>query len=382
MSWAYLLLKHTPSVVPHIAALNLLKNKYQDPKFVFWPNPRYKFPLLWINRLFPTPINLVFRKLKVYDALLYRYAKYQKISILHAHFGNIGADYFSLGSKLSLPFAVSFYGIDYQRMLQAKPRYRDRYQAMFLKADAFICEGPYGAQRLERMGCPQGKIYVIHLGVEIGKIPFYPRIKIAGHLKMIQVASFEGRKGYIDSVRAFAAALPQCPGLSLDLYGPPSDLQVYTTIQESITKLGLGNYIRILPPVSYDQLHLLLREYELILQPSKHQPNGDSEGGAPIVLLDAQATGMPVIATQHCDIPNEVIHNKTGLLAPEGDSRMLAKHIERFYNMGDLEYQSFSKTARLHVEKHFDAAKCGHQMSKLYQHLVDTHLCSSSTSHE
>lgn len=39
------------------------------------------------------------------------------------------------------------------------------------------------------------------------------------------------------------------------------------------------------------------------------------EGGAPIALLDAQATGLPVLSTRHCDIPFEVEHERTGLLA-------------------------------------------------------------------
>ena len=37
----------------------------------------------------------------------------------------------------------------------------------------------------------------------------------------------------------------------------------------------------------------------------------DCEGGAPIVLLDAQATGLPIISTKHCDIPDEVSHKKS-----------------------------------------------------------------------
>ncbi len=55
----------------------------------------------------------------------------------------------------------------------------------------------------------------------------------------------------------------------------------------------------------------------------------DCEGGAPVVLLDAQATGMPVISTTHCDIPDEVVHGETGLLSPEKDVGALAELIKK-----------------------------------------------------
>ena len=59
--------------------------------------------------------------------------------------------------------------------------------------------------------------------------------------------------------------------------------------------------------------------YHVFIQPSCYTATRDCEGGAPLVLLNAQATGMPVITTTHCDIPDEVIHNETGLLTAERD---------------------------------------------------------------
>ena len=55
--------------------------------------------------------------------------------------------------------------------------------------------------------------------------------------------------------------------------------------------------------------------------------NGDTEAGAPVAILEAQATGLPVISSYHADIPEVVVDGKSALLAPERDAETLAKHL-------------------------------------------------------
>jgi glycosyltransferase involved in cell wall biosynthesis len=57
-----------------------------------------------------------------------------------------------------------------------------------------------------------------------------------------------------------------------------------------------------------------------------------------VVLLDAQATDMLVIATTHCDIPSEVIQNETGLLTPEKDVEGLTNSIRYFCELDNAPY--------------------------------------------
>ena len=55
--------------------------------------------------------------------------------------------------------------------------------------------------------------------------------------------------------------------------------------------------------------------------------NGDTEAGAPVAILEAHATGLPVISSYHADIPDVVVDGKSALLAPERDVGTLAKHL-------------------------------------------------------
>ncbi len=96
----------------------------------------------------------------------------------------------------------------------------------------------------------------------------------------------------------------------------------------------------------------------------------DCEGGAPIVLLDAQATGMPTISTNHCDIPDEVIHGNTGLLCKERDSSSIAQAIKTFYKMNQKEYNRYAKNARKHIEESYDIRKNAIKVMDIYNEIL------------
>ncbi|MCS4101407.1 glycosyltransferase involved in cell wall biosynthesis [Salinibacter ruber] len=71
-------------------------------------------------------------------------------------------------------------------------------------------------------------------------------------------------------------------------------------------------------------------EHHVLLTPSVEASDGNNEGGAPVTLIEAAATGMPIVSSWHCDIPDVLHHKKTGLLAEE-DTEQIAGHLERLW---------------------------------------------------
>ncbi len=366
MIWAFQQIRHIPDVETHIAGLSYLPDSYHDPQFKYWPNPKYRFPGILQNG-----IHIVLRKTRGYDRLLAAYIRNEGIDILHAHFGHIGADYSGLGKRLGIPVVVSFYGFDYGRILQEKPRYRKAYLRMFRQAGAVTCEGPFAAGQLERLGCPSSRIRQIPLGVDTEKIPVFRRRKEAGRLRLIQVATITPRKGHLLGLDALEIALGMGVDISLDCYGPVEDAHLASRIRRRIAAGPLAGKVRFLDPVPYFQLHALLQDYDLFFQPSVFSPNGDCEGGAPIALLDAQATGMPVVATRHCDIPFEVEHGQTGLLGAENDASELAAHLTAFARMDQPAYDAFCAQARRKIETGFPVELGAGLLAGLYSELLN-----------
>ncbi|MBK7409696.1 MAG: glycosyltransferase [Saprospirales bacterium] len=348
MNWAYHLIKALPGIKTTIAAPLIIENAFSDSSFHYlWS------PIQWqrnvgewsISDVQQKTAQLFFQKIPLYQEYVFHQLKRNKPDLLHAHFANVAWQYLPIARRLCLPLVVSFYGYDYEQLPVRKPVFNHRYQILFQSAKAILVEGPHGRSTLEKQGCPPEKIHILPLGINLDQIPVHPRVKKSGQLNLIQAATFTEKKGHRYTLEAFRLALPHCPNLHLTLVGEPRDPSILRDVKEFITSNRLENYITLLDFVPFDKFHFWLKDFHVFIQPSCYASDLDCEGGAPVVLLDAQATGMPVISTTHCDIPSEVIHGQTGYLASEKDSKMLATHIKTFYEMDNTLYQNFSAAA-------------------------------------
>jgi colanic acid/amylovoran biosynthesis glycosyltransferase len=373
MNWAYNLILETKASKVTIAAPLIVHNDFLNPAFSF----EYA-PFQWQREVNEWSFSnnqqqvaqLFFQVFPLYQQHLYRRWKQDKPDILHAHFANVAWRYLSLSKKLQIPLVVSFYGYDYEQLPFRKPVFRKRYAQLFREAAAILCEGEHGKSILINQGCPAEKIHVVPLGILPDQVSFHPRTKKEGSLKLLQAATFTEKKGHFYSVQALLQALPQCPNLHLTLVGEPKDPNMVAEIQHFIHKNNLKDKVTMLDFVPLHQFHDFLKDYDVFIQPSCYASDMDCEGGAPIVLLDAQASGMPVISTLHCDIPSEVVNGKTGLLTPERNPEELARSIQLFYEMDNETYQQFSAAARNHVVTHFDIRKSGKALSGIYRSII------------
>jgi colanic acid/amylovoran biosynthesis glycosyltransferase len=103
----------------------------------------------------------------------------------------------------------------------------------------------------------------------------------------------------------------------------------------------------------------MLREayaHDVFLQPSVTERSGDTEGGAPVSIIEMLASGMPVIGTTHCDIPEVVGPALQGFLAPERDSAALADCLRDLLNQSS-DWPSLARDARRRLEQEYDARR-------------------------
>lgn len=90
----------------------------------------------------------------------------------------------------------------------------------------------------------------------------------------------------------------------------------------------------------------------LLAAPSVTAATGDSEG-LPIVLIEAQAMGLPVVSSIHSGIPDAILHGQTGFLARERDWKILAEYILFLLNDRSL-WQQFSQNGQERVRTQFN----------------------------
>jgi colanic acid/amylovoran biosynthesis glycosyltransferase len=371
-NWIFRLLKNLPETEVIIASRQFLPCPYYSEAFEYIRAPfQTSLPAKgpwWLRQ-----VNKgVKRVLRLYPWYVSKVAR--EIDIVHSHFAHVGWDYLALAPRLSAPHVVSFYGYDYESLPAMEPVWKDRYRILFQKADVFVCEGRHGARVLEQQGCPSQKIRVCPLGVETRNTRPARRSKQPGSLELIQIAALTGKKGHVYTVRAFLRARPSCPDLRLTLVGSAKEAEgqeIAAELRNLVRTAGAGDFVTFIDSIAFADLYDLLSRYHVFIHPSVYTESRDCEGGAPVVILDAQATGMPVISTTHCDIPDEVEDGRTGLLAPERDVGRLAGLIERFYWMGDEEYQSFCEAAREHVEREYDIRTNAGRLREVYRDAVE-----------
>lgn len=373
MNWAYRMMRAVPDTRIWAAAPWMVRNEYFNPDIRFFVRPLQRFSgwipeTEWKNFWFSSRLIRSELYWPTYRNWLLRQLKNDRPDVLHAHFAPVGYRYLSLAEKLDIPLVVSFYGYDYESLIARKPVWKERYKQIFQRAASVTCLGDHGREVLMKQGCPPAKIAVVPMNIHPIEFPFAEREKIAGRLRLVQVATITEKKGYLDTLRAVQLVMRDCPNVHLTIAGEKSDGHLVKKMHHFIHSNGLEDKVTWLDFFAHDALPAFFRQFDVFIHPSHYTRTRDSEG-APAVILEAQATGLPVISTFHADIPSEVVQGKTGLLSRENDPDTLAAHIRRFYWMEDEEYQSFSHVACQYVEENFDVKNTALQLRALYDSL-------------
>jgi glycosyltransferase involved in cell wall biosynthesis len=124
------------------------------------------------------------------------------------------------------------------------------------------------------------------------------------------------------TIEAFGRVAHRYPGARLAMVG---DGPLVDQCRRLIATLGLRDRIQMHGAQNSDFIARLMREASLFVQHSVTAANGDTEGGAPpLAILEAMASGLPVISTWHASIPEGVTDGVTGLLVEERDVDAMA----------------------------------------------------------
>ena len=290
----------------------------------------------------------------------------EQADIIHAHFGYQGFRCLRARSETGLPLVTSFYGVDATRDAR-RPPWRQRFERLFNAGELFLAEGGHMARRLAAAGCPADRIAVHHLGVDVDNIPFKARVAVDERFRVLICANFREKKGVPCGLQALAKALPGFPiDLHVTLIG---DGPERPRVLEAISEFGLSGKVELMGEQPYMVVLEQMARSHLLIQPSVTAADGDAEGGAPVTLLDAQATGLPVVATEHDDIPEYVVDGQSGLLAPEGDVDGLADRIRSLLSTPE-KWAEMGRHGRRHVEERYNARFQAAGLESIYDRMV------------
>jgi glycosyltransferase involved in cell wall biosynthesis len=183
-------------------------------------------------------------------------------------------------------------------------------------ADLVLAPSAYACQRAcEAYGLDPARTRVVPNGLQIEDWPLLPVED--GPPVVVTAARLIRRKGLDDLIRAWPGVLAQVPDGRLEIAG---DGPQKAALQSLALKCGVAGSVHFLGARSQSEFRELLRKARVFCLPSRQEAFG-------LVLLEAMASGRPVVATRAAAIP-EVL-GEAGLLVPPGDSQALTEALGR-----------------------------------------------------
>ena len=196
-------------------------------------------------------------------------------------------------------------------------------------ADAVVAVSAFSAALAASAGVDRAKLHAIHNGVDCARFQPGPadaalaaRLGIEdGDEVVLTVSRLAQRKGHATALRALAEVLRARPKALYVYTG--EDARLSDELAALATELGVQGRVRAIGFVSEEELPALYRLARVFVLLSDESPN-DVEGFG-VALIEAAASGLPVVATCTGGIPEAVAEGETGVLVPPGDPRATAR---------------------------------------------------------
>lgn len=259
--------------------------------------------------------------------------------LVHAHYWLSGRAGRALAARWDVPLVVSFHTLGRVKNLvgQLSPEPELRIageQASVDAADRIIVPTlEEGRHLVDLYGAGPERVLLIPPGVDARRFSPGDGEATRGRLGLdgARVALFAGRlqpvKGPDLAISAVAEAVQLggavCEELTLLVVGGPSGpegaLEV-GRLQELGRSLGIEARVRFLPPVPHEEMADLYRAADVVVVPSRTESFG-------LAALEAQACGIPVVASNVGGLRTVVSDGRSGFLVPPGDVSMLARRI-------------------------------------------------------
>lgn len=295
------------------------------------------------------------------------FIKVKKVELLHIHNGILGARLSSFFEFLGVPVAVSFYGAD-AFSYPKKSRWEERYKRLFRSKAHFIplCESM--KENLVNLGADPQKCHVVHVVVDTEQFPFRER-KFNGKVRFITVARLIEKKGHFVLLEAFKKLVDSGLPVELEIVGFG---ELREKILARIGELGLKDDVTLTDPSGVEDYFSFLKEKlldaHIFILSSIVAEDSDREG-TPVTIMEAMATGLPVIASDISGIPEVVEDGKTGFLVPQKDVEALAEKMEFLVREPQL-WPAMGRAGRRRVEQQFSQKYLPKELGMVYNGIL------------
>ncbi len=293
-----------------------------------------------------------------------QFAESLPVSIIHAHTGSVSAwAAVHAANRFKIPCAVTYHGSEVHTVLAGRQKGWKLCRDSFRAADLNLPVGQSLEATLKSAVVPTGRCETLLLGVN--RNCFFPAVEQPAQQQVLYVGRIESAKGIFDLLQAWVQVLIHCPDARLTVIGQDHSNGLFS---QQARSLGINDSILLTGPLSSSRIAAIMRESRVFCLPSHKE-------GTPVCVMEALASGLPVVATRVGGIPDIVAHGTTGLLVEKGDIGGLADALVSLLRdpSGCIR---MGKAAQEFSDSHLDIQKTADRLVTLYEETIARHATS------
>lgn len=292
-----------------------------------------------------------------------------RASLVHVHFAEAASSAVFLQDRLQLPYVLHLRGG--AELLPDQELNRHAFQWPYLAfrkrlwrtASQFLCVSQYIRGKALAAGFPESKLRVHYTGMNLEAFTPAKGLFEKDPNLVLYVGRLVPYKGCNYLLHAMHLVRRQLPGARLVIIGDGT----FRPALEALNR-ELGTRAEFLGEQTQATIRVWLERARVFCGPSVTLEDGMSEAFGN-VFSEAQAMGVPVVSFRHGGIPETMREGETGLLAPERDFEMLARHLHRY--LADDAFWLHSREQGMQwVRQNFDVRSQTAKLEELYDSVV------------
>ncbi len=272
------------------------------------------------------------------------------VTHLHAHFAHGTTTVAWLASRMTgMPFSFTGHAKDIYRESLNPAGLLDRKAA----AAEFVLTCTRANLEHLRSVAPAGDVHLAYHGLNADferLLADAPPARAPEHMRIVSVGRMVPKKGF--DVLLAAVAQLKGRGVVVELAIAGESGSERDRLVHQIAELGLADDVDLVGTCSQRELLAIYRNSSVFALACRVDDDGDRDG-IPNVLVEAMASGLPVVSTRVSGIPELVVDGENGLLVEPEDPSALADALLRIAKDPDLS-ASLSAAGRQSIRDHFD----------------------------
>lgn len=284
----------------------------------------------------------------------------ESFDIVHCHFGpngRVGTILTQAGIEGELVTTFHGYGV---RQAKQNPR---QYRNLFNTCDRLLANSKYTYDQLSDLGVDKERLLLHPNGINLKDIPFRwkgPLVKSPEKIEFITVARLAEEKGIEYGIRAIGELVESVEKeVKYHIVGDGEQRQALEALTE---QLELTDVVVFHGYKNRQYVFQHLARSHIFVLPS-------IEEGFGMVLLEAQAIGLPVVATTAGGIPEAVDEGNSAFLVEPGNPTAMARELYKLVEVPN-EWASIGRDGRDYVARNFDIETLNDELEGIYRSLV------------